>query len=230
MSDIDWKAISTALKEPFPFESIGWRPQGNPSNGQVQVTAYLDSRDVQDRLDAVVGTENWEFDWSAIVTDAKGLLVAKGVLSIYGIPKAEVGDASNWEPNKGTISDALKRCAVLWGVGRYLYRLPDITVKWTGSKPAESEIPRLKALLNGEKPAQPAAQPKPQQPQQPLAEVKPHQQDSAPPANEQQLTSIRKLCAALGREEPDPKVLSIDAAGALLRQLSRDYNAQRRAG
>lgn len=49
------------------------------------------------------------------------------------------------------------------------------------------------------------------------------------PANEQQLASIRKLCAALGREEPDPKVLTFSGASALLRDLSRAYNAQRRA-
>ena len=54
-------------------------------------------------------------------------------------------------------------------------------------------------------------------------------QSEEPPANEQQVMSIRKLCAALGREEPDPKVLTFSGASALIRQLSRDYNAARRA-
>lgn len=49
------------------------------------------------------------------------------------------------------------------------------------------------------------------------------------PANEQQLLSIRKLCAALGREEPAPNVLTFTGAGALIRQLSREYNNARRA-
>ena len=49
------------------------------------------------------------------------------------------------------------------------------------------------------------------------------------PANEQQLLSIRKLCAALGREEPAPGVLTFAGAGALIRQMSHEYNAQRRA-
>lgn len=49
------------------------------------------------------------------------------------------------------------------------------------------------------------------------------------PANEQQLISIRKLCAALGREEPAPNVLTFTGAGALIRQLSREYNNARRA-
>ncbi len=49
------------------------------------------------------------------------------------------------------------------------------------------------------------------------------------PANEQQMLSIRKLCAALGREEPAPNVLTFRGAGALIRQLSREYNNARRA-
>ena len=55
------------------------------------------------------------------------------------------------------------------------------------------------------------------------------EQSEEQPANEQQVMSIRKLCAALGREEPDPKVLTFSGASALIRQLSRDYNAARRA-
>ncbi len=49
------------------------------------------------------------------------------------------------------------------------------------------------------------------------------------PASEQQLQSIRKLCAALGREEPAPEGLTVASAGALLRQLSKEYGAQRQA-
>ncbi len=50
-----------------------------------------------------------------------------------------------------------------------------------------------------------------------------------PLANEQQLMSIRKLCSALGREEPAPESLTFAGASALIRQLSREYNAARRA-
>jgi hypothetical protein len=57
----------------------------------------------------------------------------------------------------------------------------------------------------------------------------PAEMDGEPPANEQQMLSIRKLCAALGREEPAPNVLTFTGAGALIRQLSREYNNARRA-
>lgn len=46
-------------------------------------------------------------------------------------------------------------------------------------------------------------------------------------ANEQQISSIRKLCAALGREEPAEGALTYEGAGALIRQLSREYNTSR---
>ncbi len=51
-----------------------------------------------------------------------------------------------------------------------------------------------------------------------------------PKASAQQLQSIRKLCITLGREEPAPDTLTFTSAGALIRQLSREYNTRRRAG
>jgi hypothetical protein len=48
-------------------------------------------------------------------------------------------------------------------------------------------------------------------------------------ASEQQMASIRKLCAALGREEPAPETLTYTGASTLIRQLSREYNSTRRA-
>lgn len=75
------------------------------------------------------------------------------------------------------------------------------------------------------------AQPRPVVAAQPDAETDgaSQEQSEEQPANEQQVMSIRKLCAALGREEPDPKILTFTGASALIRQLSRDYNAARRA-
>ena len=70
------------------------------------------------------------------------------------------------------------------------------------------------------------SQPQPQRP--PLQPVKP--QEGEQPASSEQMASIRKLCAALGREEPDPAQLTFTGAGALIRQLSRDYNARRQGG
>lgn len=165
---------------------------------------------------------------------------------------------ATFEPTKSAVSDALKRSAVQWGVGRYLYELPAefVEVEQQGEKNwriPKAVIQRLRASLprpegmpaaaspqarSGAQPGQPA-QAAPQR--MPAAAPQPHppanahaQAEGEPPANgeqpasEQQLASIRKLCAALGREEPDPKVLTFAGAIALIRQLSRDYNTSRK--
>ncbi len=49
-------------------------------------------------------------------------------------------------------------------------------------------------------------------------------------ATERQLTSIRKLCAALGRPEPELATLTVGEARALLTHLSQAYNEARQAG
>ncbi|HEU5370329.1 MAG TPA: hypothetical protein VFU69_17785, partial [Ktedonobacterales bacterium] len=86
---------------------------------------------------------------------------------------------------------------------------------------------RAGAGETGRAPAKMAQQPAPAAAEAVASE--PAETDGEPPANEQQLLSIRKLCAALGREEPAPGLLTFTGAGALIRQLSREYNNARRA-
>jgi len=44
-------------------------------------------------------------------------------LLIFGKARSDVGTPANTEPVKSAYSDALKRAAVQWGIGRYLYSL-----------------------------------------------------------------------------------------------------------
>lgn len=44
-------------------------------------------------------------------------------LIIYGVTRSDVGTPAQAEPVKSAYSDSLKRAAVQWGVGRYLYSL-----------------------------------------------------------------------------------------------------------
>jgi hypothetical protein len=129
MENMDWARIGPALAAPFDPADVEWRPAGNASAGaRVQLVAYVDARTVMDRLDAVVGAGGWSFTLEPIVVDGGELRVARGRLTIAGVTKDDIGTASNWEPSKGCASDALKRAAVLFGVGRYLYALPVVTV------------------------------------------------------------------------------------------------------
>jgi hypothetical protein len=59
------------------------------------------------------------------------------------------------EGPKGALSDAFKRAAVLWGIGRYLYSLesPWVALEARGRSYviAKSELPRLKSMLGSVK-------------------------------------------------------------------------------
>ncbi len=124
---LDWRVIRAQLAAPFDPSEVDFRVQGGTFEKQgkhyAKVIAYIDARAVQDRLDAVCGLDGWVFDWQPIATAGNKVMAAKGVLTIHGISKSDVGDGGDTEPTKASVSDALKRSAVMFGVGRYLYSL-----------------------------------------------------------------------------------------------------------
>lgn len=104
------------LKKEIPFK---WRVQSANQWG-ASCVAYIDARDVQDLLDEVVGAENWQCEFS----EHKGnLFCSIGIKCDEGfwVYKSDCGIESNVEKQKGEASDAFKRAAVMWGVGRFLY-------------------------------------------------------------------------------------------------------------
>ena len=100
-----------------------WRVQSFSKNkAQGQCVAYIDARDVMNLLDDVVGAENWQDDYKLV--DEK-LLAGIGIWNgTQWIWKWDTGTESNMEAEKGQMSDAFKRSAVKWGVGRFLYDFP----------------------------------------------------------------------------------------------------------
>lgn len=109
------------LKAPFNITDIQWRViTSGDKNGKIWaiVAPYLDSRAIMERLDDVVGANNWQTHY---IETAKGFLCE---LTIDGVTKSDGADCTDIEPTKGGISDALKRTGVPWGIGRYLYKLP----------------------------------------------------------------------------------------------------------
>ena len=147
---IDWRTIGRELAAPFAPEAVEWRVQGKPAPGaKAQVVAYVSSRTVAERLDSAVGCGAWSFEWTPLHVDAGGdVQTARGVLAIHGVAKADVGTGSNFEASKGCISDALKRCAVLWGVARYLYAIPAVWVTLDNrGHIAEADLGKLREAL-----------------------------------------------------------------------------------
>lgn len=114
------------LSAPFAPGSIHWRAQNVSRNGDKALAlAYIDARDVMDRLDNVMGPTNWR---DTYVETPKGRLICTLELRIDGewIGKSDGAGDTDVEGEKGAISDALKRAAVKWGIGRYIYNLRDV--------------------------------------------------------------------------------------------------------
>ena len=111
------------LKKEIPLK---WRIQSSNQYG-AKCVAYIDARDVQDLLDEVVGQENWQCRYS----EHKGnLFCSIGIRDEFeGFTwKEDCGTESNVEKQKGEASDAFKRAAVMWGIGRFLYSKKIITL------------------------------------------------------------------------------------------------------
>jgi len=103
------------LKNEIPFQ---WRVQQATEYG-ANCVAYIDARDVQDVLDNVCEPQNWQCKYE----DHKGNLFCSIGIKIGDsfIWKSDCGTESNIEKQKGESSDAFKRAAVMWGIGRFLY-------------------------------------------------------------------------------------------------------------
>lgn len=110
------------LAAPFPADQIHWRAQSMKADGTAALAlAYLDARDVMDRLDEVCGPANWQDRFE--VHGDKTICYLSIRIGDDWITKADGGGDTDVEGEKGALSGALKRAAVKWGVGRYLYDL-----------------------------------------------------------------------------------------------------------
>lgn len=113
------------LAEPFPTADIEWRIQRagtKDDKAWAMVLAYVTNRAIQDRLDDVCGPEGWRNEFAA----GPGGGVLCGLSVFVGdewITKWDGSDNTDVEAVKGGLSGAMKRAAVQWGVGRYLYNL-----------------------------------------------------------------------------------------------------------
>lgn len=122
----------------FPHDAVSWRAQSVTKDGtKALALAYIDARDVMDRLDEVCGAENWQDRYEFHGTRTICYLSIR--VGDEWITKADGAGDSDVEAEKGAISDALKRAAVKWGIGRYLYHIVSPWVpcecgEWNGKK------------------------------------------------------------------------------------------------
>lgn len=124
------------LRKEVPFK---WR-QGP---GGIQLP-YIDARQVMDLLDDVLGPENWKEEHPR--HEGETLYWGISVL-INGewITKWDCGSQSAIESQKGQASDAFKRAAVKWGIGRFLYQLKN-DINPSPGQASDSQIKRMYAI------------------------------------------------------------------------------------
>lgn len=117
------------LKEPFTANDIEWRLQkcGSGENGiWGMCLAYVTNRAIQNRLDEICGPENWKNDFREAPSGGVmcGISIRCGGTSgDEWVTKWDGAENTDIEAVKGGLSNAMKRAAVEWGIGRYLYNL-----------------------------------------------------------------------------------------------------------
>ena len=152
------REITNALAAPFEPTEVKFKPQSVKGNRALAL-AYLDCRVVQDRLDEVCGVEGWMDEYHLL---PDGSVMCKLQLNLGGnwVTKSDVGSMSE-QPDggdrmKAAFSDALKRAAVKFGVGRYLYRLSAVWADYDPMKKQFTSPPQLPAFARPKAKAAPA--------------------------------------------------------------------------
>ena len=120
------------LSKPFAADDIEWRIQRSGiKNGNVWAMAipYITNRAIQHRLDEVFGPLGWKNEQKQI---EGGWLCG---ISVYcsnlkewvtkwdGAENTKKRNNDDMDIIKGGLSSSMKRAAVHWGIGRYLYNL-----------------------------------------------------------------------------------------------------------
>ena len=127
-SQVNEQPVWDRLAAPFTDEELEWRVQSCGKKGDkiwAIIVPYVQSRAIMDRLDSVVGPEGWADSYRE--TSAGGEDGYICTLAVKGVCRQDGSPASAIEPIKGGISGALKRAAVKFGMGRYLYHFP---IQW----------------------------------------------------------------------------------------------------
>lgn len=145
------------LAEPIPWEEIEWRAasqgMGRDNRPWCKILPYINNRTVMERLDHVVGPENWKDEFLSVpggfmcgisvrvgdewITKWDGAADVQPQREVFfsldfGVTGTLTGGRAKLEEFSPTdeqmlvkagISDAEKRAATKWGMGRELYRM-----------------------------------------------------------------------------------------------------------
>jgi hypothetical protein len=135
------------LRRPVPPEAVHFKVQSEGRRGGL-IVGYIDSRTVSERLNLVVG-ERWSCEFRGLegsllptpsrAEDGRPAAVpiyAVCRLAVCGVTREDVGEGAT---PKGAFSDALKRAAVAFGIGRFLYAMKS---PWLDAGDGEHQLRR----------------------------------------------------------------------------------------
>lgn len=113
------REIHAALAQPFAPEDLEWRIQRAFEEKMCGLAVpYVTNRAIMNRLDDVVGMENWYNEYRPWHSTGKKDAQICGI-SIYfenrgWVTKWDGAEDTDVEPVKGGLSDSMKRAAVHW--------------------------------------------------------------------------------------------------------------------
>lgn len=124
--------MNNTLTAPILPNEIEWRVQSQTSTGKLIVVPYINNRCVMHRFDAAFGAENWTSEFREITNGfiCRLTVIIKDTNRI--VHREDGASKTNIEPEKGGISDAMKRAAVQFGLGRCLYDYPRVFIECEG--------------------------------------------------------------------------------------------------
>jgi hypothetical protein len=133
----------------FRPEDIEWKPIATSKRtGKALAAAYVTNRAIMDRLDEVCGPANWRNEYQpgpagGIICGLSIRIPREDGISEW-VTKWDGADNTDIHPVKGGLSSSMRRAAVQWGIGRYLYRLPSqwVPVDERGRFKKAPQIPR----------------------------------------------------------------------------------------
>ena len=142
------------LREPFKANEIEWKLQ-RTTNDKTRglAVAYIDSRAIQKRLDEVVGVFNWRNEYTPWQTNAQlcGIAIYHEDRKEW-IIKHDGSESPEFESTKGGLSNAFRRAAVTWGIGRFLYEIDgvwvDVEQRGKSSAIKDDQYPKLESEYN----------------------------------------------------------------------------------
>lgn len=117
--------MKAKLFAPFSVMATSFRPGSTTKDKSKGMgLAYIDARDVEKRLDIACGIFGWQCNYELAATGGKVTCNIGILFDGVWVWKANGAGDTNVEGDKGSYSDAFKRAATKWGIGRYLYKCP----------------------------------------------------------------------------------------------------------